>query len=502
MNITDFRRQYPQYGSLSDSDVAGRLYAQYFSNMDENDFLHRFIGPEQIPPAESDLPSLADLPSTQVPVGRTATLEDFDTFMPPARSAMELLNQRLPDSVIPDTPENIEAMARFNFAKDNGFDPSGVMDWAAGSYRHTAGTADAATSGLYRGAADTIRSIANWNEASAAGFGMKGEGFVSEKMRSAAKWLDDAGSRASVSARYNQLIAGESTPENALLGVLSDGLRAIPDMALVIATTALTRNPNAGYAVMGAQVAAQTYGRARYQEGKGVATALNDAFFATAAELGPERAFRVLEPIADASMPVMKTLWKTGKAEFMAEGTTEVLTLLDEDFRQGLTPGTTPEMRLRTLKAAGTGVVAGVGMGGAGSVITGTANQLEQRTLTRDRSAFTGLMNTYNESPSGGKLPAFDAAFNQATRDVDAGVDKIIQGEGIEIDRLGAELDRQFVEQGELVQAPEETIPEQPVENFSDEFERRYTDDGFSRSDLDTALRAVVLPGGGLNKYT
>ena len=132
MNITDFRRQYPQYGGLPDGDIAGRLYAQYFSTMDENDFLRRFMGPVPdsvfgvdrpaysmttdldptdvgTPPeplmGQNDLPSLADLPSTQAPVDRTAILEDFDSFMPPARSAMELLNQRLPDPVIPDTPE-------------------------------------------------------------------------------------------------------------------------------------------------------------------------------------------------------------------------------------------------------------------------------------------------------------------------------------------------------------------------------------------------------------
>jgi hypothetical protein len=50
MNITEFRKQYPMYGSISDSDLANRLYTSYYSDMDEDDFLRQFM-PEHISPS-------------------------------------------------------------------------------------------------------------------------------------------------------------------------------------------------------------------------------------------------------------------------------------------------------------------------------------------------------------------------------------------------------------------------------------------------------------------
>lgn len=42
MNIADFRKQYPQYDSLSDTQLADKLHSKYYSNLDKDDFYSKF----------------------------------------------------------------------------------------------------------------------------------------------------------------------------------------------------------------------------------------------------------------------------------------------------------------------------------------------------------------------------------------------------------------------------------------------------------------------------
>lgn len=44
MNITEFRQKYPEYKDIPDQELADKFYNKYYSDMDRNDFMGKFIG--------------------------------------------------------------------------------------------------------------------------------------------------------------------------------------------------------------------------------------------------------------------------------------------------------------------------------------------------------------------------------------------------------------------------------------------------------------------------
>jgi hypothetical protein len=367
-------------------------------------------------------------------------------YMRPFASARDALGRELPEPVDPSSPEELAALSYFRSNTDRqGLDDEPIdTGWLSGTAKGRMATARELSSGLWKGAADALEAV---NKGYAKMFGEEGQALAD-----ATNWLDKMGSDVQIRAAYDRMIEAESTPENALLRTVSSGVRAIPDMALVIGTTALTRNPNAGYAAMGGQVFSQEYGRSRYLHQNDIDTALMDATAATAWELGPERAFRVLEPIAK-GLPIGKMLGQVALAEGLSEGTTEGLTMFDDWARKGEDAPGLVEGLARAAEAAGTGVVMGLGMAGGGSAIQSVDNKIALGKFQGDFNAYLQQKAHHDAnraldpnrspvallddpSPSGGMSEAFDAGFKA--------VDDALGQERAEVGQLGAELESVF----------------------------------------------------------
>lgn len=73
MNINEFRLQYPQYSSMSDSDLSAALHAKYYSDMPKHDFDVQFIG----------RPTHDDLSTAAVTADDSLTLQNIDAKVKP-----------------------------------------------------------------------------------------------------------------------------------------------------------------------------------------------------------------------------------------------------------------------------------------------------------------------------------------------------------------------------------------------------------------------------------
>jgi hypothetical protein len=420
--ISDFRAKYPQYDDLDDETLAGAVYKKFYSDLDEEEFRSVFLDRE-VPPAwsqkeapamdwerEDDQFATQDLPDEPSPFQEEApepmVAEEAPVQPEPATPFEEPVAEEMPEPVTPmpeeaiqepapptdlsdfgvtdeqltapareprepaaeeppepPSPEELAALGFVRNTMDDGYEPG----WWSGTARHTLGTAAAAGSGMYKLAADALDNVNSLYK--------KAAKEDSDIITGARDWLSDEGSKAQIQSIYNRMIADYSSPENAFLNLASQGIRAIPDMAAVVATTALTRNPNAGYAVMGAQVFSDTYGRSRYQEDKSIEHAFYDASAATAYELGGEKAFSVLEPIAQ-GLRGGKQLLMTSFNEGLSEVATEGLTIADELTRGGKEfEGAGPTM-LRLGEAGFIGLVPGAGMHVGGNVIQRINNKM------------------------------------------------------------------------------------------------------------------------------
>ena len=67
--LSDFRKSYPQYNDLSDSELLDGLYNKYYKDLDKNEFL-RLMGEEPVPEVtEPKQPILAEgmIPAIDAP---------------------------------------------------------------------------------------------------------------------------------------------------------------------------------------------------------------------------------------------------------------------------------------------------------------------------------------------------------------------------------------------------------------------------------------------------
>ena len=399
MDLASFRQRFTQYDEYSDDELTRRMHTAFYSEMDYDEFVSKInpaptqvteapVTPEAEPPV--DLPSVDDTPEPeethtgieksiygkpyQDATAGPAELEETVAGRP-YQSALDTIGRELPEPMQPASPEELASLGFARNKMDSGYEPG----WWSGTARASRGTAASVGAGMYKMAADSLDAV---NYAYQAAVGAD-----SEIVLEGRDWLDEQGSKATIDSIYNRMIAEHSTPENAWLKMASEGIRAIPDMAAVIGVTALTRNPNMGYAVMGAQVFTDTYATSRYKEQKEVGTAFYDAAFATAAELGGEKMFNVLGPIAE-GLPGGKQLLLTMLAEGGSEAATEAMTIFEELTRQGQEFEGWLETGKRLGFATGTGIVAGGGMKLGGQLVQAVDNKLTMGKFEADFNAY------------------------------------------------------------------------------------------------------------------
>lgn len=153
--------------------------------------------------------------------------------------------------------------------------------------------------------------------------------------------------------------AREKTPTAAIPKFMTEALDAVIEMGPSVATSYITRNPNAALSVMGTTVFGRAYGQAR-GEGKSTEEAMTDGGIALLTELGPEKALNVFGDLVFGK--TVKNLVRVAAKEALTEAITEELQIEDEVFRQGNTDIGAMEAATRIFRAAGLGAVVGGGI--------------------------------------------------------------------------------------------------------------------------------------------
>lgn len=93
MNIQEFRQKYPQYNSVDDETLAGKVYEKYYNNVDRDQFTQSFLGQPEIR-KPSQMPSTPPMSAPQEKTG-LRVLDNMDARETPSMESI-VQNRGLP----------------------------------------------------------------------------------------------------------------------------------------------------------------------------------------------------------------------------------------------------------------------------------------------------------------------------------------------------------------------------------------------------------------------
>ncbi len=112
MNISEFRKQFPQYNELSDSDLADRIYQKYYAGkLPYEAFVGRFVAPAYPEAQKTEPPGLADKALRTLKGAGQAVKGYYDylhTPTEPAEGVQDFMGRVIPESVAKTTVGLVE----------------------------------------------------------------------------------------------------------------------------------------------------------------------------------------------------------------------------------------------------------------------------------------------------------------------------------------------------------------------------------------------------------
>ena len=174
----------------------------------------------------------------------------------------------------------------------------------------------------------------------------------------------------------------ESTPENAVGRFMTGVADSIINMGPSIAVGRITKNGDAGLAIMGGMVYTQELAKSM-EEGNTREQAEKDAALAVLFEIGPEKAFGFFDKLGVGKG--FRDIAKQALREAPSETYTEALTIADEKYRKGLDVGGVEDVVARVAEATAAGFFVGGGIATADQLASTSKSRAEAEARLDDQ---------------------------------------------------------------------------------------------------------------------